>query len=220
VGIHAHLPDRPALTGGAFSFGVVNCRVHFNNSPQSRPIAPIELWKRLRRFPQMTHMSTRLPAPASMEQGLLAWTRAQGPAMWHEIACGIDFADTRATIDLLMAVQWITRQENCCRATALMLLARMVAAGLHDNGPAHLAPEAARVMCQHLHRRLAEGRFPEARYLLTLSQRDLVEALFGAEGPMPLPDAVRASGASLPHPPYAFVGWRPVMAMPALSLAA
>ena len=168
----------------------------------------------------MTHMPRRLPAPVPMEQGLLSWTRSQGPAMWHEIACGIDFAGPHATIDLLLAVQWITRQETCCRSTALLLLARMVAAGLHQDAPAHLAPDAARVMCQHLHRRLAEGRFPEARYLLTLSQQDLVEDLFGAHGPMALPGPVRTSGTSLPHPPYAFVGWRPIMALPALSAAA
>ena len=168
----------------------------------------------------MTHFSRRLPDPVPMQQGLLAWTRAQGPAMRHEMACGVDFTDPHATIDLLMALQWFTRQDACCRATALLLLARMALAGLHQNGPAHLAPDAARMMCQHLHRRLSEGRFPDAHYLLTLSQRDLVETLFGPGGPMPLPDAVRASGTALPHPPYAFVGWRPVMALPALTLAA
>lgn len=167
----------------------------------------------------MTQM-TRLPAAVPMEQGLLAWTRSQGPAMWHEMACGIDFADPHATIDLLMAVQWITRQEACCRATALLLLARMVEAGLHIGAPAHLAPDAARVMCQHLQRRLAEGRFPEARFQLTLVQRDLVEALLGDKGPMPLPAPVRAGGTLLPHPPYAFVGWHPVAALPALSRVA
>ena len=168
----------------------------------------------------MTHMSRRFPAPVPMEQGLLAWTRSQGPAMWHEIASGIDFTDPHATIDLLMTVQWITRRETCCRATALLLLAKMISAGLHQNAPTQLAPDAARVMCQHLHRRLAEGRFPEAHYLLTLSQRDQIEALFSAAGPMQLPQDTRTSGTSLPHPPYAFVGWRPVMAMPALSLVA
>ena len=168
----------------------------------------------------MTQMSRRLPAPVPMQQGLLAWTRAQGPAMRHEIACGIDFTAPQAMIDLLLAVQWITRQDGCCRATALLFLARMVEAGLHQDAPAQLAPDAARVMCQHLHRRLAEGRFPQARYLLTLPQQDLVEALLGAEGPMPLPQDVRTSGTSLPRPPYAFSGWHPVMATPALSHAA
>ena len=168
----------------------------------------------------MTHIPRRLPAPLPMEHGLLDWTRAQSSAMWHEMACGVDFADAQATIDLLLAAQWITRQERCCRATALLLLARMVQAGLHQDAPAQLAPEAARVMTQHLHRRLSEGRFPEARYLLTLAQQELVEDLFGPEGAMPLPGTARASGTSLPRPPYAFLGWRPVMALPALSLAA
>jgi hypothetical protein len=169
----------------------------------------------------MTHFSRRFPAPLPLELGLLDWARHQEPAMWHEIACGIDFTDPHATVDLLLAAQWITRQENCCRATALLFLARLVSAGLHRGGPDHLAPEAARVMSQHLHRRLSEGRFPMARYHLTLTQQELVETLFGPEGTLPLPDAARASGTSLPHPPYAFVGWRPVMALPAaISLAA
>ena len=75
-------------------------------------------------------------------------------------------------------------------------------------------------MCQHLHRRLGEGRFPEARYRLTRAQQDLVEALFGPQSAMPLPEATRAGGTSLPHPPFAFLGWRPVMALPALGLTA
>ena len=168
----------------------------------------------------MTQIPRRLPAPLPMEHGLLAWTRSQGNAMWHEMACGIDFTDPHATIDLLLAVQWITRQESCCRATALLLLARMVAADLHRDAPPQLAPEAARVMCRHLHRRLAEGRFPAAHYLLTLAQQEQVDDLFGVEGPLPLPAAATTCGASLPHPPYAFLGWRPVQALPALSFVA
>ena len=168
----------------------------------------------------MTHISCRLPAPLPMEHGLLDWIRSQGPAMWHEMACGIDFTDPHATIDLLLAVQWITRQESCCRATALLLLARMVAADLHRDAPPQLAPDAARVMCRHLHRRLVEGRFPEAHYLLTLAQQEQVDDLFGPEGPLPLPGAATTRGTSLPHPPYAFLGWRPVQALPALRFAA
>jgi len=169
----------------------------------------------------MTQMPLRLPAALPMPQGLLAWTRAQGPEMWHELACGVDFADAHATIDLLLAAQWITRQPDCCRATALLLLARMLQAGMHDAAPPQLAPDAARVMVAHLHRRLAEGRFAKARFRLTEAQRAVVDAQLGPNSAHPLPAAMRTDGALQAEPPHAFLGWRPVAARPvAITLAA
>lgn len=169
----------------------------------------------------MTSLTNTLPRPLDMTQGLLAWMRTQGPDMWHEFACGVDFRAPEATIDLLMAAQWITRQSDCCRATALMLLARLVQAGIHHAAPPQMAPEAARVMVAHLHRRLAEGRFDAAMFRLTLAQQALVQALLGAGGAMPLPPAVLTWGRHTAHAPHAFLSWRPVeaSAVPAPDLA-
>jgi hypothetical protein len=166
----------------------------------------------------MTHMFA--PTPLPLSQGLLHWTRAQSPAMWHEMACGMDFASPKATVDLLMAADWITRQPGCCRATALMLLARMVEADLHRNAPAHMAPEAAQALTLQLHAALARGRFATAEFRLTPAQSALVQALFGATGPLPLPPAALTHGRAHAHAPYAFVGHRPVQAAPAMTLAA
>jgi hypothetical protein len=116
-----------------------------------------------------------------------------------------------------MAAQWIIRQAGCGRSTALLLLARLVTAGLHQDGPAHLAPEAARVMVRHLHRRLAEGRFAEPGFALTPAQSVLIDALFGPMGALPLPDAQRRAGTRPACPPYAFLGWHPVDAQPVFS---
>ncbi len=162
----------------------------------------------------------RLASALPMPEGLLAWTRTQGPDMWHEIACGIDFTDPQATIDLLLTTQWIVRQEGCCRATAVLLLARMVGAGLHLGAPAHLAPPAGALVARELHRRLAEGRFPVARYRLSAGQQALIQALFGATGPMPLPAAVLRPGRRAAHPPHVFLGWRPCWAPQPLRLVA
>lgn len=172
----------------------------------------------------MTHHRPHLPQPVPMEEGLLAWTRGQGPDMWHEIACGIDFAEPHATIDLMLAAQWITRQDGCCRATALLLLARLLAADFHHEAPPHMAPEAARIMARELHRRLAQGRFPVARFRLSPGQMALVQAVLGDRGAMPLPAPALTDGTEIAHPPHAFLGWRPVShrraARPALRLVA
>lgn len=168
----------------------------------------------------MPRLSRRLPSPLALPDGLLAWTRTQGPDMWHEMACGIDFAEPRATIDLLLAVQWIVRQEKCCRSTALLFLARMVAADLHRAAPPQLAPDAARVMTRELHRRLAEGRFAEARFRLSPGQWAMVEAMLGPSGTLPLPAPALVCGTNPAHAPYVFLGWRPVVVAPMLRLVA
>ena len=155
---------------------------------------------------------TSLPLP----QGLLAWAKTQGPDMWHEIACGADFADPQATIDLLMTAQWILRQPDCCRATALLFLARMIQAGLHEAAPPQMAPEAARLVVRELHRRLAEGRFERAFFRLSPGQKALVHAYTDADHAHALPPAVQANGRHTAHPPHAFLGWRPVAINPAL----
>lgn len=165
----------------------------------------------------MTSHTPNLPRPLAMPQGLLAWVRSQGPDMWHEFSCGVDFASPQATIDLLMAAQWISRQPDCCRATALLLLARLVQAGIDKAAPPQMAPEAARVMVAHLHRRLAEGRFDTAMFRLTMAQETLVVALFGANGAMPLPASVLTWGRHVAQPPHAFLGWRPAEAAPVLT---
>jgi len=151
-----------------------------------------------------------LPAALPLEEGLLEWARGQSPDMWHEIACGIDFTAPQASVDLLMTVEWITHQPECCRATALLFLARMVQAGLHVNAPARLAPEAAAALVEQLHANLAEGRFPEATYLLNEPQRILVDRNIGPEGALPLPPAALVAGHRHAQPPHVFLGWRPV----------
>ncbi len=162
-----------------------------------------------------------LPAALPLDEGLLDWARAQSPDMWHEIACGIDFAAPQASVDLLMTVEWIVHQPECCRATALMFLARMVQAGLHDAAPARLAPEAAEALVAQLHANLAEGRYRQATYLLTEPQQILVGRHVGPEGALPLPPGALVAGHRHAQPPHHFLGWRPVQAIPAtLSRAA
>lgn len=168
----------------------------------------------------MSHVSAHLPAPLPLPEGLLAWTRGQSPAMWFEIACGIDFAAPEATIDLLLAAQWITRQAECCQATAVLILAKLVAAGLHVAAPPQMAPEAARVMVDHLHRRIAAGRFAAPRFRLGPVQEALVEAALGPLGALPLAEDRRRGGTERARPTHLFQGWRPVAAVPVLSLVA
>ena len=66
-----------------------------------------------------------------MLQGLTAFLLPEGPDMWHEFALGLDFADPRATIDLLIAANAITLRPDCDRATAALILAKAAAAGFH-----------------------------------------------------------------------------------------
>ncbi len=72
-------------------------------------------------------MSVSIPMPL----GLAAFLDMEGPDMWHAFALGVDFQDPRASIDLLLAADRITRSPACDRATAALLLAKAAVAGFH-----------------------------------------------------------------------------------------
>jgi hypothetical protein len=132
----------------------------------------------------------------NMPQGLLAWARAQGPASWHDIARHVDFTDVRAGIDPLLAAYWITQQESCDRATALLFLAKAMAAGFLDQPPAHHDLRACVAFARWLHLRLDDGAYPMADLALTASEAALVRRHLGPHSRLVLPKAVRAVAAT------------------------
>jgi hypothetical protein len=133
---------------------------------------------------------------ANMPQGLLAWARGQGPASWHEIARYCDFGDVRSGIDPLLAAYWITRQESCDRATALLFLARALEAGFIDQPPAHHDLRACLAFSLWLHLRLDDGAYQTADLALTASEAALVRCQLGPHSRLALPKAVRAVAAT------------------------
>jgi hypothetical protein len=145
-----------------------------------------------------------------MNNGLMAWAQHQGPAMWHEIAKGLDFATPLGTIDLLLAAQWITHQSECDRATALLLLARAAEAGFHKGlAPAAMYPEAAQAFSHSLARALTADQFPDAHFALTADEIALLEKHFGPTGAFPLGlDFQKSSGKAAHNPPFAFYLFR------------
>ncbi|MFM2365553.1 MAG: hypothetical protein RIR95_160 [Pseudomonadota bacterium] len=146
----------------------------------------------------------------ALEKGLMGWAMHQGPAMWHEIAKGVDFNNPRATIDLLMTAEWITHQKECDRATALLFLARAVEAGF-DKGQANPAmhPEAAVAFTHSLARAISAHQFPIAQFGLTKDEQTLAQTCFGADGPLQLGTEALNTGIAAHNPPFAFYQTRP-----------
>lgn len=144
-----------------------------------------------------------------MPEGLTAFLLPEGPAMWHEFALGLDFADPHATIDLLLAADAITARPDCDRATAALILARAVAAGFHRGEvPLGFVPGAAQAFAARLAADLRAGRFAQGRLALPPEALRLVIRMLGPRGPVPLPPLALGS---LPHRPrFGFAGWHPV----------
>lgn len=156
-----------------------------------------------------TGFVTALP----LSQGLLEWTKAQTRDMWHEIARKADFTDPRATIDLLLTLNWISLQPDCDRATALLILTRAAEAGLHRKEcPPQMASQAAKAFCKGLHHALTADCFIRETLALTDEDRTAVDAQLGAEGPFALgEDRRRTAGQTAPRPAFAMLGQRPVL---------
>ncbi|MEZ5798914.1 MAG: hypothetical protein R3D63_16445 [Paracoccaceae bacterium] len=148
-------------------------------------------------------------APVPLPQGLAAFLLSETPAMWHEFALGLDFADPHATIDLLLAAHAITRSADCDRATAALILAKATAAGFHRaEAPAAFDAGAARAFALGLAGDIAAGRFARARFALPPEALRLIIRQLGPRGALRLPPL------SLGHVPhrarFAFAGWHPV----------
>jgi hypothetical protein len=150
-------------------------------------------------------MSVSIPMPT----GLAAFLRMEGPDMWHEFAIGVDFTDPRATIDLLIAADQITRHRDCDRATAALLLAKAAVAGFHRGDcPPGFDETAARAFAVRLTDALVTGAYQTARLALPPQALRMVRAELGPRGPLPLPPL---AFGSRPHQArYEFAGWRPV----------
>lgn len=148
-----------------------------------------------------------------LSEGLLDWARAQSRDMWHEIARTADFTDPRATIDLLLTLNWISLQPDCDRATALLILTRAAEAGLHRKEcPVQMAPQAAKAFCKGLHHALTADCFIKETLALTNEDLSAIDAQLGTEGPLALSeDRRRTAGQSAPRPAFAMVGQRPVL---------
>lgn len=157
----------------------------------------------------MIHSS--FPAPAALvalPAGLTAFLIAQGPAMWHEFALGLDFRASGVTIDLLLAADRICARRDCDRATAALILARAVTAGFHRGEvPPGFDAEVARDFTLGLARALREGRYAAARFALPPQDRRRLFLLEDARGPLALPPL--ALGQAAHEPPYGFAGLRP-----------
>ncbi len=153
--------------------------------------------------------ATALPLP----EGLLDWTRRQNRDTWHEMACKADFRAPGASIDLLLALHWISQQPACDRATALMILVQATEAGLHAKDcPPQMAPQAAKAFCKGLHNALANDCFLHETIGLTAQEKAQIDAQLGPNGPFHLDEAHRCTAGQMPHrPTYGFAQQRPVM---------
>lgn len=148
-----------------------------------------------------------------LSEGLLDWAKAQPRDMWHEIARKADFTDPRATIDLLLTLNWISLQPGCDRATALLILTRALAAGLHRKDcPVQMAPQAARAFCKGLHHALNADCFIQETLALSDAEMAAIDAQLGTDGPFALClERRRTAGQIAPCPPFAMLGQRPVL---------
>lgn len=147
-------------------------------------------------------------AAVPLMQGLTAWMQDQPPEMWYEFARGVQFDAPGATIDLLMTADWIVRQPECDRATALVLLLRTAQAGLFTSAPAGMDAGVTRAFCLSLHQQLAARRWP-ARWRISTAKLQLLRAWFGRDSQMPLPEAVLHGGHHAAHPAHVFAAGRP-----------
>jgi hypothetical protein len=148
-----------------------------------------------------------------LNEGLLDWTRRQSRDTWHELAKVADFTAQGATIDLLLALHWVSQHPDCDRATALLILTRALQAGLHGKDcPPQMAPQAAKAFCKGLHNALKAGCFLQETLLLTDDDKAAITAQLGDDGPFALPADLRATAGETPHrPAYGFAHQRPVM---------
>jgi hypothetical protein len=131
----------------------------------------------------------------NMPDGLLGWARSQGAKSWHDIAHHCDFADVRCGVDPLLAAFWITRQPGCDRATALLFLAKAIAAGFLDQPPAHHDLKACSAFARWLHLRLDDGEYPCNGLALNMAETALVRRHLGPSSRLALPKSVRSVGA-------------------------
>jgi hypothetical protein len=151
-------------------------------------------------------MSLPIPLPL----GLAAFLMPEGPGMWHEFALGLDFAHPRATIDLLIAADAVTRRPDCDRATAALILAKASLAGFHRGQcPPGYDETAARAFVVRLTDALLTGAFARADLALPPSALRLVQAQLGPRGPLPMPPF--AFGSHVAGARYGFAGWHPVV---------
>jgi hypothetical protein len=142
----------------------------------------------------------------ALPDGLKTWVMGEGPTVWHAFASGVEFDHPDATIDVLLAADWIVRQPDTDRATSLLILAKALEAGLHIYAPKAMDDTAARAFCVGLHQRLALNG-GEARMPLKPEDRARVERLFSAHALLPLPATSLKTGG-LPCA-FTFVANRP-----------
>lgn len=121
----------------------------------------------------------------ALPEGLTRWMQGQGPKVWHAFARGVEFDHPEATIDVLLAAHWISRQPDMDRATGLLLLARALKAGLNIYAPVAMDDAAARAFCLDLHHRLTLAS-TEARLPVMPDDQVLIETLFDDEAPLRL----------------------------------
>lgn len=142
-----------------------------------------------------------------MPEGLTACLLPLGPAMWHEFALHLDWATPGGTIDLLLAADRITRQPDCDRATAALILAKAAAAGFHRGAvPPGFEPDAARAFTRRLCDDMVTRRFATARFGLPPAALRLVHRELGPHGPLAMPPLPFGRGAH--NPPHGFDGLR------------
>ena len=148
-----------------------------------------------------------------LHQGLLDWTRRQSRDTWHEIARRSHFASPSATIDLLLALHWISHQPACDRATALLILTRAAEAGLHTKDcPAQMVAQAAKAFCKGLHNALISDCFIQETLFLTEDDLAAIDTQLSGDGPLALPESRRRTAGMVAHrPSYGFAFQRPVM---------
>lgn len=130
----------------------------------------------------------------SLPGGLMSWMQGQGPKVWHAFAREVAFDRPDATIDVLLAAYWISRQPDMDRATGLLLLARALQAGLHIYAPVAMDDAAARGFCRELHHRLAMSS-DVARLPVLPADEALIETLYDDEAPLRLVPCALRRGA-------------------------
>lgn len=149
--------------------------------------------------------------------GLVEFILPLGSSMWHEFALGLDWRAPDATSDLLDAATAIIRAPGCDLATAALILAKAVGAGLHDgSGPACHDDVAARSFVLWLHGLLRTHVFP-ARFALPPDELRYLGRQLGPHGPFPI--RYPMFGTADHHPPYRFQGARIYRNAPRLSRA-
>lgn len=139
-------------------------------------------------------------------KGLVEFILPLGSSMWHEFALGLDWSAPDATSDLLETATAIIRAPGCDLATAALILAKAVGAGLHNGtGPACNDAAAAQGFVQWLHGLLRTHVFP-ARFALPPDDLRFLGRQLGPHGPFPI--RYPMFGTRDHRPPYTFRGTR------------